>query len=209
MTRRLFTLAAIIFAALTFASCAANDNFTYWDITKKVSGDNSALEYYAVLSLSDITEENILSEIWINVGELSQDEATFNVKFGSDKADSNLKYGAKTDIKVKKDVAAKTGGWVKICADLNYTYNYALITTCDTMHFNEIVFLTNDRQKIKISVVYAGERSPDNHNIKREYDFTSSDDSASGDNLADKIADEQDKFSFDTISALYENAIAE
>ena len=206
--KRLSALFAAVFFALALASCSKTDEMTYWNIKRKIAAEDDALEYYAVLYSSEVSSTEKIDEIWVNANGFTGDEVTFNVKFGSSDSDGSLKYNAQTDLKMKKSVADATGGWVRLCDGIASTYKYAVISTCDSMHFNEIVFLTEEHKILSIDVSSAGERSSIDHSKKRTYDLDSSADQESeNDNLADKIVDEQSAFDFEKVSALYEKAI--
>ena len=202
-------LVSLIVAALTacsvFAACSAESNFNYWQITEKADGSGERLQYYAVVYMKDVSSSKKIREIWVNVSDMTADEVSFNMIFGSSSGESYLRYNEQKDLKVKKTVAADAEGWVKLCADLDISYKYAQITVSDTMHFNEMVFLTDDNATLDVSVSEAGERSPTNHSIKKTYDLS---DENKDEHLADKLFDEQSSFDRAAAEKLYSDAVA-
>lgn len=199
-------IAALLSAVCIFSlfACAKTDNGSYWTITKKVSSDGQALEYYAVLYLSSVSSSKKIDEVWVNVGETTDEQVVFDMAFGS--SSSSLTYKKQTGLAVDKKVAEKTGGWVRICDGLNVTYNYAEISTSDAMNFYGIVFLTEDHEVIKAAFSSAGERKADNHNIRKKYDAESED----GENAftPDKIADDDPAFDYSSVIEKFEQATA-
>lgn len=210
-------LALVLMLAVmaVLGGCAKKEVKTnYWNVREKASSGGDKYEYYAVLYSSDINSANKIDEIWVNVSDTNKDYVTLDFAFGSGSEDGSLKYSKQT-FTANTKVAAEAGGWVRLCDGLGSSYKYAIVTVYDTMHFNEIVFVTADNKAVKSTISRAGERSA-NHASGKEYDLedhTGHDHSVEekteeDEFLADKIVDEHDDFKYDTVLDLYNKAIA-
>ena len=194
--RSLTAMIAIFSRSLLFA-CSSAPSHTYWNVVKK-SANGVDLEYFANVYLDDVSSTKPIKEIWVNVSGFADEEVTVNLAFAS--SSSATTYYHKQKETFDRLFASDAEGWVKIYDGSGISYRYCLVTLSDGVHFNEIVFLTNDGEVLKGHVAFAGERSPVNTSVKREYE---------GDELklVDKIMDEQEKFDRNEASKLYDKAV--
>ena len=204
---RLFAAIIALLTVFSFSACSASASHTYWNIVKKkAAGD--FLEYYAMIYVDGVSNDNKIDEIWVNVSGFGEKEVTICLEFSSSSSPSS--YYNRQIKTIDRMIASDAEGWVRLCEGIQVSRAYCLVTLSDTVHFNEIVFLAGDKSKFETNMVTAGERNSKNSSIKLEYDLNEASSAEAGSEksqLADKIVDEPDWFDYETACALYEKAI--
>lgn len=188
-------LAGITTVALcvTLASCGGNE-LNGWKTVQKSASDGVLLEYMAKVQFSSAT--TTVSEIWCNVSDISG-EVSFTVTLTSYDSTSNQK-----EITTKVNAATlkqSQDGWVNVLkSSSSGNYNRAIITTCDTMSLNEIIFIGTDGKVLEASFMEGGVRpsGTTSGNIYEEEELRSLTqlNPAYSEYPAYNIVDEQDKF---------------
>ncbi len=188
-------LAGITTAALcvTLASCGGNE-LNGWKTVQKSASDGVLLEYMAKVQFSSATTS--VSEIWCNVSDISG-EVSFTVTLTSYDSTSNQK-----EITTKVNSATlkqSQDGWINVLKSSSGNYNRAIITTCDTMSLNEIIFIGSDGKILEASFMEGGVRPSGTTSSGNIYDADklaslSQFDPAYSEYPAYNIVDEQGKF---------------
>lgn len=199
LIKKLFALT--LTAALCFSLTACGDNgLNGWKtVAKTASSDGVKLEYVAKLEFSSGSILEV-REAWFNASGLKGD-ASINVTL--------LNYTTK--VKEIKDFAVTSAtlkesknGWVNLLKGVSYKCNKVLITTCDTISLNEIVFIGEDGKLIDLSFTEGGVRpsGSENGNIYSESELNALTEKnpAYSEHPAYNLIDEQDKFPTELIT---------
>lgn len=192
------TAAALAFAlAFSFAACGDN-GLNGWKTVAKAASDGTALQYVSKIQVSSSSTVGVY-EVWFNASGISG-EVTFAVDFLS--YSSSVK---KIEGKVSSEILkASHGGWVNLCKDIEIKCNRVLITTCDTMSLNEIVFVGKNGKLLDVSFMEGGVRpnGSTSGNVYGENELKSIDKNnpAYSEYPAYNIIDEQDKFPAELIT---------
>lgn len=144
---------AALACALVFSFASCGDNgLTGWKTVAKSASDGTALQYVSKVQVSQSSTVGVC-EVWYNVSEISG-EVTFSLDFLS--YSSSVK---KIDVKVDNDALKKSkDGWLMLNQTDEIKCNRVLISTCDTMSFNEIVFVGKDGKLLDATFYEGGVR---------------------------------------------------
>lgn len=206
LTRTLACLLTI-FIAFAAAGCSDNGAHTYWKVVKK-SANGSLLEYFAMIDVEGASSSNEIGEIWVNLSGFESEKVTIDLAFATSATPTT--YYSRISKSIDRLLASDAEGWVKLCEGVSIRYEFCLVTLSESVHFNEIVFLSSDKKPFNAVVAIAGERDAANPSMKREYDLDAASSAEKGSEnyyLADKITDEKNWFNYKTVSALYEKAL--
>lgn len=196
--KKLFAL--IIASALCFSMSACGDNgLNGWKtVAKSASSEGVSLEYVAKL---EFKSGSILTvrEAWFNASGLKGD-AKITVTL--------MNYSTKVkavDYTVTSEMLkASKNGWVNLLKGVNYNCNRVLITTCDTISLNEIVFVNDDAKLIELTFSEGGVRpnGSEKGNVYSESELKALTEKnpAYSEYPAYNLIDEQDKFPTELIT---------
>lgn len=185
--------AAAVALTLAFSFTACGDNgLNGWKTVAKNASDGTALQYVSKIQVSSSGTVGVY-EVWYNASGING-EATFTVDFLSYSSSIKKIEGKVNDAVLK----ASKDGWINLCHDVEIKCNRVLITTCDTISLNEIVFIGKDGKLLNASFMEGGVRpngsTSGNIYSRTELDALTENDPAYSKNPAYNVIDEQDKF---------------
>ncbi len=168
-----------------------------WTVITQVNGNGDEMEYYAVLNIKENVGGAVLKEkdIYINADGFS-DSVAMKFVFSNSKQIASRKEISTT---ITESTIKEGDGWHHV-GELteSLSYSYVEISTTSSMNFNEIVFLNESGEKLKLEFVRYGERSSSTKKVFKEYDKTELEKQISEGKMnnftALNIIDEQDKF---------------
>lgn len=195
--KKLFALILTSALCFSFAACGDNGLNGWKTVAKSASGDGVKLEYVAVLEFSGILD---VREVWFNASGLKGD-ASINVTL--------MNYGTKVKsienfAVTSATLKASKKGWINLVKSVSYSCNKVVITTCDTISLNEIVFVGDDAKLIEVTFSEGGVRpsGSEKGNVYSESELKALTEKnpAYSEYPAYNLIDEQDKFPTELIT---------
>ena len=103
----------------------------------------------------NVTNDDVIDEIWLNIGEISVDEVTFTLGRFSTSTPEKFLSGSETVTVAKTDAVSAENGWIKLKGGYNQTTSYIKIALNGGVKLNETVFLNSKKEVMKVAV-YGG-----------------------------------------------------
>lgn len=195
--KKLFALALASTMCFSLAACGDNGLNGWKTVAKSASSEGVALEYVAKLEFQSGMSN--VREAWYNISGISGD-VSFTVTL------LNYSTTVKTVTSTVTSATLKQAknGWINLLTGVNYSCNKVLITTCDSLSLNEIVFVGNDGKLIGLEFTEGGVRpsGSEKGNIYSESELKALTEKnpAYSEHPAYNLIDEQDKFPAELIT---------
>lgn len=201
---KLFVTAALAAAmAASFISCGDNGNkinsacSSGWEVKSYAKASEGATEETQFVCFPVTLGGDTIDEIWLNIGAMKVEEATFTVcrYYLSDY--TNYTSTVKNIVVTRAEAEAAKGGWVKLLDDYQQSNRYIKLTVHGGVTLNEVVFVNTKGERMTTDIEVARFFYHDengNVNGSKYYTKTELSSLKTEDTTPLTVIDEQEKF---------------